>query len=323
MTRVTTVIPTVGRESIGRAIGSVLDQGSSCQALVVCDRDSEFASMRRTFASERVTVVKGAGLGGGSARLLGTKLATSEVVAYLDDDDYWLPGKIDAQLKHYDEWRARGFRPLVTTLVANAAFGASGSPSAGWISNGETTFSWEVALQAMLERKSLRFDSAGFQSSCLLLSREHAVLAGWPETPVHQDWQFIRQALAVEGSVCVRLDAPLTVVDRTGSDSVSRQRSTWLASAEWIESLPATVPGRAVADFAMCQVLKPALVSRDFKGVSASVSLLARNRALPHSAAVVVAAGAAVSHVTRARRRHRVARSPRVDLPNIQAQEPC
>ena len=52
------------------------------------------------FGDARMRIIKTQGrIGVSAARNSGVRAAAGEVLAFLDDDDYWLPGKIAAQLE--------------------------------------------------------------------------------------------------------------------------------------------------------------------------------------------------------------------------------
>ena len=100
---VTAVIPAYNKELyIGRAIESALAQTyPQLQVIVVDDGSSDGTrAIAERFAAqdERVRIVSVENAGVAAARNLGTQLATTPYVAYLDADDLWHPEKIARQV---------------------------------------------------------------------------------------------------------------------------------------------------------------------------------------------------------------------------------
>lgn len=99
---VTAVIPTAlrNRAQLDRAIESTLRQTTPVdQVIVVVDRPDLPDPELPHHPDPRVQVVRNTrSRGPAGARNCGALLATSSHVAWLDDDDYWLPGKLAAQL---------------------------------------------------------------------------------------------------------------------------------------------------------------------------------------------------------------------------------
>jgi glycosyltransferase involved in cell wall biosynthesis len=102
---VSVVIPTYRRDdTLPRAVRSALMQGPVvCEVIVVDDNREErhSAKVRRIIEEandSRVVYLQNDGKNGGAAsRNVGIRRARGSLVAFLDDDDYWLPGKITAQ----------------------------------------------------------------------------------------------------------------------------------------------------------------------------------------------------------------------------------
>lgn len=103
---VSVVIPTFRRhETLPLAVRSALAQGPVVLEVIVVDdnRDAADSARVRTIVEEladpRVVLVANRGRSGGSSsRNCGIRQARGEYLAFLDDDDYWLPGKLEAQL---------------------------------------------------------------------------------------------------------------------------------------------------------------------------------------------------------------------------------
>ena len=102
------VIPTWNRAHIVcEAVESALQQRYREVEVIVVDdasTDNTAEQLKSTFGA-RVTVLKLAvRRGPGAARNAGALLACGEFVAFLDSDDVWLPGKLDAELRVFAEF---------------------------------------------------------------------------------------------------------------------------------------------------------------------------------------------------------------------------
>ncbi|MFG6468780.1 glycosyltransferase family 2 protein [Roseateles sp. BYS87W] len=102
---VTVVIPTHNRAAeLPRAVQTVLSQGVPVEVIVVDDASTDHTvQVAQALAAQhpQVRVVAFAqNRGGGHARNAGIDAAQAPWLAFLDSDDAWLPGKLQAQLKH-------------------------------------------------------------------------------------------------------------------------------------------------------------------------------------------------------------------------------
>ncbi len=95
MIEITTIIPTIGRKSLDLAIQSALAQNNVVNKIIVVD-DSN--SQNINFSN--ISVIRtGGNRGVAFARNLGIMEVKSEWVAFLDDDDQWLPNKSIQQIE--------------------------------------------------------------------------------------------------------------------------------------------------------------------------------------------------------------------------------
>lgn len=102
MVTVSVIIPTYNRaHTIGRAILSVLFQTySDFELIVVHDvsKDGTEEALKK-FCDSRVVYIKNeTKVGVSAARNMGIQLAKGEYIAFLDDDDEWLPTKLSKQI---------------------------------------------------------------------------------------------------------------------------------------------------------------------------------------------------------------------------------
>lgn len=104
MTAVSVVIPTYNRAGlVCRAITSVLLQDfGDCEILVVDDGSTDRTRERLRHFGPRVRVlVHHENRGVSAARNTGIRASRGAFIALLDSDDYWLPGKLSAQMDFF------------------------------------------------------------------------------------------------------------------------------------------------------------------------------------------------------------------------------
>jgi len=107
MPRVSVIIPTYNRAHlVGRAIQSVLDQTYQDFELIVVDDGStdNTEEIVRRFDDERIRYIRLNENSGSPAAPTNTgiKTARGEYIAVQDSDDEWLPGKLDKQMKVFE-----------------------------------------------------------------------------------------------------------------------------------------------------------------------------------------------------------------------------
>lgn len=102
------VIPTWNRARVVcEAIESALSQRAGKVEVIVvddCSTDATVARVKKTFGSRVRVLSHSTRRGVGAARNAGVVLATGEFVAFLDSDDIWLSGKLDAELRVFAEF---------------------------------------------------------------------------------------------------------------------------------------------------------------------------------------------------------------------------
>ncbi len=132
---VSVIIPTYNRaDCVARAIDSVLRQTySNIEAVVVDDgsRD-ETAQVINTILAQDSRVRYSTNInpkGCGGARNTGLSIAAGDYIAFLDDDDEYLPGKIQAELNVFL------FQPRIDVVVSGvpAEWCREGNRGIGWI----------------------------------------------------------------------------------------------------------------------------------------------------------------------------------------------
>lgn len=100
--KVSVIIPTYnGGKTIERAINSVLNQTAKVDIeILVCDDCSTDDTTSIAESKGCIVITTGVNSGGpNKGRNLGIGYATGDYIAFLDQDDEWLPDKLEKQLK--------------------------------------------------------------------------------------------------------------------------------------------------------------------------------------------------------------------------------
>lgn len=283
---VSAVIPTVGRPELLRAVRSVLTQEMPVEVCVVLDRldrESEVREMLREYP-HRLVLSTGR-VGGAEARNIGVANATGDAIAYLDDDDEWMPNKLTRQmpiLKQNPDAVITSQAFLVgrsTRVVPEKLFDGTNSVS---------TY--------LLERSTLRLRRNFMQSSTLLMTRGVAKKVSWrSQLRRHQDWAILID-LDRSGVPILTANEPLVKVYQGSVGSISRSVD-WKASAEWFESYATDASTRAQADFLASIVARGAFANGDWRDAVRAISISLRKR--PHVTALVVGVSGMLSRIKR------------------------
>lgn len=171
-------------DELRAAVASVRDQTYPTLELVVVDgsREPSESLVRRHAGDVPVTYRRDDGGGPGAARNIGIRAATGTFVAFLDDDDRWLPEKTERQVETFgpgvgtvytgqftarDGDRVGGRTPSLSLKLAAAAVGAGRYDDA-----------------RRFARRSLRHDPSR-RRGWLYLS---VALGGRPTTPSRADF---------------------------------------------------------------------------------------------------------------------------------------
>jgi glycosyltransferase involved in cell wall biosynthesis len=102
---VSVVIPVRnGRDYIDEALKSVLMQNClNVEIIIVDDGSDDYDYMKFKDIDKRIEVIRLPGYGVSRARNTGMCHARGKYIAFLDADDVWFPGKLEAQLRYFDK----------------------------------------------------------------------------------------------------------------------------------------------------------------------------------------------------------------------------
>lgn len=166
--RVTVVVPLYNKAaSVERALASIAGQTlTDFEALIVDDGSTdESADIAAAFPDARFQLVRQPNRGPGAARNRGLALAQSEIVAFLDADDAWLP--------EYLDWAVDALcQTPEAAACACSYFEAAGSKELSWRARDLT----EGVFRATPDLSPERFThTLAFLSPCTTVARAEAL----------------------------------------------------------------------------------------------------------------------------------------------------
>jgi glycosyltransferase involved in cell wall biosynthesis len=252
---VSVVIPTRGRPSLlRRAILSALQQ--SCQSLeviVVLDGDDEGTRDAVALIADcriRLVVLKDA-VGGAEARNVGGRHATGRYIALLDDDDEWLPRKLEKQLA-----LANPHSPNPFVVVNQYLHRVAGQEDEVW--PGHLPRKNEPLSEFLCSSRG------GFQTSTYLCPRELFLRVPFTKgLKKHQDWDWFLQLASLPGFDLLIVPEPLSIywVPLRVRTSISGSLD-WALSFAWAKSRLPLLTRRAYAMFLVKIVARSAAIQK-------------------------------------------------------------
>jgi len=242
---ISVIIPTLGRpQLVLRAVKSALAQTyTDIETIVVVDGpDQETITALQSVSDPRLkTIVSGRSMQAAGARNLGAAHATGHWIAFLDDDDEWLPKKLELQLA-VATTRELG---LVTCLSQ--------------IKTPRGNFVWpmiiydnDVPIDEYLFDRRTMFSGASFiQTSSYLIPRELYQRVPFRTDTPHDDWDFLlRLSKRFGAHICTVPEVLVRVYAEEPRLSLSRV-DTWEVSINWLEDVAPLLTRRSYSGFCL------------------------------------------------------------------------
>jgi len=233
----------------------VLQQSyAKLEAIVVIDGpDRETAHLLQDFEDDRLRLIMlEENVGGSEARNIGVRAARGEWVAFLDDDDQWMPTKLAKQMEAAAGSRAE--YPIVSSrLLARGLDAERVLPQRLYVSG-------ESMADYLFCRKRFVYGEGLLQTSTLLTKRKLLIDVPFQKgLNRHQDWDWLLKAARRPDVEVVMLPEALTLMQVEGqSGSVSRA-ADWRPSFEWVKSVRRFMSARAYAFFITTECVPRAL----------------------------------------------------------------
>ncbi len=251
---VSVVIPTYQRpELVKRAVRSALNQTLSQIEVIVVINGGDGEPTQRSLAEiadPRLRIIQlPVNLGNAApARNAGCEAAQAKWVAHLDDDDEWMPEKLERQYEAAT--RSDYTFPIISHyLTVRTSEGDSILPRR------VPTKSEHISEYLFVRKDSYSFGEGVIQGSTIFTSKELML-----KVPIstdahkHEDWDWILHACAVEGAGVEVIPEALSIWYLDNQHTSISRTHNWQRSLEWIRLNRSLVTPRAYSSFLLVEV---------------------------------------------------------------------
>ncbi len=256
MVIVSAVIPTRGRpELLRRAVRSALGQTLREIEVVVVVDGVDPATMVALEAlareDERVRVVAlPSRVGGSDARNRGVDAAAGEWIAFLDDDDEWLPGKLQAQVD--------AAKPSLPVWVGSCKLIAR-TPGGDYVWPRRMPASDEQIGEYLLARRTLTRGEGYIQTSTFFVSRALMLEQPFKSGQLkHQDTEWVLRLGRLPGAQVVFVDEVLAIHNIEEDRTTVSNQANWRYSLDWVRRDRHLFTPRALSGFVLHQIASEA-----------------------------------------------------------------
>lgn len=211
--------------------------------MVVDGPDAETVRALEAIEDERLQVIAlDENVGGSEARNIGMYAAHGEWIAFLDDDDWWMPEKLERQMQVAANVQGR-FAIVASRLLAR-------SPDKERIFPRKLFKPGDAVSDYLFCRHSFAYGDGMLQTSTLLIKRdlllEVPFLKGLKR---HQDWDWLLKVGWRPDVEIVMLPEALTVMRIEGQAVSVSRTADWEISLAWAKRNRALMSARAYAFF--------------------------------------------------------------------------
>lgn len=255
---ISVVIPTRNRPLlVKRAVKSVLAQSfNELEIIVVIDGLDEATRVILTEIDDpRLRVIElPTNRGVSEARNIGVSKSQGEWIAFLDDDDEWLPQKLELQIEVAK--RSQYVFPIITScLIAR-------TPKGDYIYPKRFQKPSEPLSEYLLARNTLLPGEGLIHTSTLLIKKDLLQKVPFKKgLRKHEDWDWLLRVNNLEGVGIKFVPEPLAIWYIEEKRQSLSTTSDWQYSLAWIQENRDLVTPRAYAAFMMVEVANQASIA--------------------------------------------------------------
>jgi glycosyltransferase involved in cell wall biosynthesis len=249
MPLISVVIPTFNRpDLLRRAIESALAQTlADIEVLVVINGpDNQTREGLKSIQDDRLQILQIPESGASLARMAGVNAANSDWIAFLDDDDSWMPEKLSLQWQMAQSSSATW--PIVSSkLIAR-------TPKGDFVRPRRFPRENEPIAEYLLGRNSFFQGEGLIQTSTILAPKALLEQVPFRQIPKHQDWDWLIRAMEVPGTAITFVPEVLALWHlEEGRSSVSTVQN-WHNSLQWARDNRSSLSRRAYGSFLLLSV---------------------------------------------------------------------
>ncbi len=244
---VTAVIPTRNRpDLLLRAVRSALAQTyQHIEIVVVIDGpDASTVEALRAIQDPCLRYIElEKSVGGSEARNVGVREASGEWIAFLDDDDEWLPTKIAKQIALATPAPQNSFQVIACKVIGR-------TPTRDYVWPTRFPAVGEPLSEYVLARNSWFRGEGQLQTSMLLVTRE--LMRQVPFTaglPKHQDTDWYVRIGARQDVTVKFVDEPLAIWYLEENRATIVKSYDWKRSFDWVNGVRPLITRRAYSGF--------------------------------------------------------------------------
>lgn len=248
---VSVIIPTRNRPAtLRRAINSIQAQTfNNIEIIIVIDGPDEQTKCELTTLKDNQlkVIALPESVGGSAARNAGVTHASADWIAFLDDDDEWLPNKLEIQMKLAQ-----------SSLFSNPVIGCRvlvRTPIGEFVLPRRLPLPNEHISEYMMARKSAFHGEGLLQTSMLLMKKELLQQIQFKNNLLrHQETDLLLRAFACEGVGLEMAEETLSIWYKDDTRSSVSRTGDWMYSFNWVSSMRHYMTARAYSSFLLTAV---------------------------------------------------------------------
>jgi glycosyltransferase involved in cell wall biosynthesis len=258
---VSVVIPTLNRpQVVCRAVASVQAQTyQNVEIVIVIDgEDPDTVAALSALSDERIKVISHErNMGPGAARNTGVRVATGFWIAFLDDDDEWLPAKLEQQVHCAQE---PGRENSIITCRVYAEFGGR---RVVWPAQPPARS--QHISEYLIDRPSLLSRPGYVATPTIMLKRSLALRVPFRNDGDHEDWSWLLRLSHEAQAQLHFVWEPLVVVKISDTLSSRSHRNEWRVSYDWANTYRPLMTPMAYASFLLTKVAAKARRAQEWE----------------------------------------------------------